>query len=342
MNNSNQPTILVKKADGTSVRMTLSELNEMKKNASEKKVDANISFSDAQKQVNKIALERRDVELKDGGMQNVKIESLTMPKKPEVSPMNGMSPLEDDDLLDLEWKKDDHQSLLEETPVTDLPMIVQEGSNAVATKENTPFAFPDKLSHADITASQHIDHKPHTPEQIATEKAQSERPVANKAVKQEPRYKAPSTLNFDTKPIINAADIKFSAASLIPSIKTSELKPVISDVKPPDMEKRGIGPIDELNNFSITDFRRLGANSDASGAKLLDKFKSLEKDSYLLFMEGVEAWYNSPLYKQYQEIISSSLKQGKTLGQFLAQNESQKVLRLEEFKSILKINQAIR
>ena len=120
-----------------------------------------------------------------------------------------------------------------------------------------------------------------------------------------------------------------------------EAKPLVQDVKPPQITKQSVGPVDELANFSLTDFRRLEVNANSAGMKLMEKFKILREDSFLLFMEGMKAWYNSPLYRQYQDIFFQSLTRGKSVNEILSNGNYQKDLKPEEFKAILSVNEAI-
>ena len=116
------------------------------------------------------------------------------------------------------------------------------------------------------------------------------------------------------------------------------IKPVIQDIKPPKSEKQSVGPVEELEKFTIIDFRRMSSSIELAGKKVLDKFETLKHDSYLLFMDGVEAWYNSPIYKNYQYIISQSLKQNKTVENLIVDLDFLENLKLAEFKEVIKIN----
>ncbi len=84
-------------------------------------------------------------------------------------------------------------------------------------------------------------------------------------------------------------------------------RPMVQDVAPQSTSKRSMGPVEELGAFTLTDFRRLAPTTDAALSRLKEKFKSLSEESFLLFMQAREAWYHSPLYLAYVDILIRSL-----------------------------------
>ena len=274
---NNQPTILVKKADGASVRMTMDELQAYKKSQTASSAPpASVSVASVK------------------------------PVQPPIQPPSPQSPFpktykkplppKDEDEIKEKWEAEDHKSLLDDSSVKEKALVVKPVGAALPA--NTT-------------------------------------PVRNIFV-DEAKYKA---VKFD-KPKIEAKPAS-QPISYKPEAKSYNEKPLIQDVKPPNIDKQSMGPVDELANFSLADFRRLEINSKAAGIKLLEKFEILKQDSFLLFIEGVKVWYNSPIYKQYQDVLYQSLAHGKSVNEILASGNAQKDLKLEEFKAIISVNEAI-
>ena len=129
--------------------------------------------------------------------------------------------------------------------------------------------------------------------------------------------------------------------------KKLEGKPVLHDMVQPKpvetdgvsnlsgVEKQSIGPIEEIKKFSLIDLRRMGNDSADNFKKLLQKFKDLKKDSIVLYLEAVQTWYESPLYKQYQDLIFRALDTGVKVkdlaigGETLTWEEVQGVINLQ-------------
>ena len=95
--------------------------------------------------------------------------------------------------------------------------------------------------------------------------------------------------------------------------------------------KQTFGPIDELRAFSLEDLRRLGKEPSVSVTRLREKLSTLMKDSYLLYVEGVTAWQESPLYRAYQSLLLESLRDKKPLEAVLSEGHT---LTADEFHMI--------
>ena len=118
----------------------------------------------------------------------------------------------------------------------------------------------------------------------------------------------------------------------VTSYKLQEHRPIMHDVIAPKEEaKASVGPIEELQQVTLTDFRRLSSNPTQAGEILLGKFDGLKEESYLLFLKAVQSWYNSPLYKQYQQIIADAINKTVKIKDALGQ------MKEEEYKAIVKL-----
>lgn len=133
------------------------------------------------------------------------------------------------------------------------------------------------------------------------------------------------------------------------SIISGEKKPILHDVTVPETQEeslremaspKSMGPIEELENFSLIDFRRLSQNTKEAADLVRQKFLVLENESFLLFWQGKKAWTKSPIYKEYLEILKRSLGGAKELVAVTGKREDSS-LSASEVKAIIKLNAQI-
>lgn len=117
--------------------------------------------------------------------------------------------------------------------------------------------------------------------------------------------------------------------------QTGASKTMMQDVAPPE-RRRTMGPVDELQFFSLVDFRRLSPKTENSKEILKGKFQALQEESYVLFLDARDAWHQSPLFKVYQDTILSALTNKWTLQSAISQNQNG--LTPEEVSAIVEIN----
>lgn len=114
---------------------------------------------------------------------------------------------------------------------------------------------------------------------------------------------------------------------------------VIHDVTMPLKDsKRSVGPMEEFANFSLADFRRLGATPDAAVSRLKEKFDILKAESYLLFLQAKDAWFGSPVFQEYTDAIRSALSAGQRLSETLASVRTQNRMTMDVFLGIARVN----
>lgn len=105
------------------------------------------------------------------------------------------------------------------------------------------------------------------------------------------------------------------------------------------MPQRSMGPVDEMQGFSLVDFRRLGNTATASAEALMNKFQVLKNDSFLLFLSGKAAWFKSPLYQMYLKILETSLKMHKPISSIVVNDNEN--LRVDEVEQIARVSQSL-
>ena len=129
---------------------------------------------------------------------------------------------------------------------------------------------------------------------------------------------------------------------------STERKPMLHDIVKPKVqtsedgpqspEKHSIGPVEEKKNFSLLDLRRIGNKPDDNLKKLLEKFKVLKKESIILYFEALQAWYQSPLYNQYQDLIFQAVDSGSKLKDLSVGGDS---MTWEEVQGIVKMGRKL-
>lgn len=113
-------------------------------------------------------------------------------------------------------------------------------------------------------------------------------------------------------------------------------RPMIRDIVPPP--RRSTGPTEEFANFSLNDWRRLAPTTGAALSRLKEKFDVLKQESYLNFMAAREAWYESPLYRQYIDSILSAWQSRMKLAETLEQG-GREALPMEILQAMVELNQ---
>ncbi len=97
-------------------------------------------------------------------------------------------------------------------------------------------------------------------------------------------------------------------------------RPLIRDIiAPPATSPRSTGPVEEFGKFSLKDFQ-YSPNAAAALSRLKAKFDTAKEESYLVFMDARDAWYDSPLYRQYIASLALALERHERLPETLARS----------------------
>ena len=113
------------------------------------------------------------------------------------------------------------------------------------------------------------------------------------------------------------------------------MRPMVHDVqdKPSSMS-----PLDEIQYFTLVDLRRLSSQPTEAVNRLKQKFINLKDESYLLFMDSWNAWHNSPLYQTYLDMIDEAMSQKLNLSAVL--NTKEKIT-LAEVEALIKMEKEL-
>lgn len=126
-----------------------------------------------------------------------------------------------------------------------------------------------------------------------------------------------------------------------PPQTTEQKKLNVSDVK---KAPHLVGPIEELQTFTMKDFRRISANPVQAASRIFDKIQSLEKESLPRKMEAIDAWKRSEVNQLYIEIGKESFGKGVPIAQAIEQRKAagKEYLSEAEFDALLDLNTMLR
>lgn len=156
------------------------------------------------------------------------------------------------------------------------------------------------------------------------------------AIKEAP--KPPFVKPPEGRPALPKAKVRVSPPSIKPQ---PAAKPKVEEIK---FERRLSGPIEELRQMRLEDFRRLSKDPKERAIKIKDKIDLLEEESFDKRMKGVAAWQESPVNRVYLDLIQAAFQTGKNIQTIISEREAQgrQTLSWEEFQSILEINQKLK
>jgi hypothetical protein len=122
------------------------------------------------------------------------------------------------------------------------------------------------------------------------------------------------------------------------------LSPRMQDIRPAmPLVSRLTGPVEELKNMTLTDFRRLSSDPVEACRKVGDKLDLLEGHSYGQRLEGVKAWRESEVNKLYLQIITASFTGGEQIPAIIAKAmaANQPTLTEREVHAIMDLNRRL-
>ena len=105
-----------------------------------------------------------------------------------------------------------------------------------------------------------------------------------------------------------------------------------------------MGPIDELHEMDIMEFRRLEGDPKKACGKLKEKIETLEKDSFGEMAQGILAWRQSPVSKLYLDMGRESIINKQSIEKIIEKRkaEARPYLTTQEFDAVMDFNEQIR
>lgn len=162
-------------------------------------------------------------------------------------------------------------------------------------------------------------------------------PAPPAVIKPAPRYNySPPS---GPKPAPAKAIFKPSVVKPMPSAKPIEqAKPRIADVKL--METHLVGPLEELGEMDLENFRRLGKTPKEIIDEVLEKIELLSEQSFAKKLQGIKAWKSSPVFQTYLSMNMEGILQGKSISDVIKarQIENKETLTLGEYETVNEIS----
>lgn len=313
-----QPMVRVKKADGSFVMMKLSDLR--KQNAPKPAPQ-----KPAPRPVQPPA-----------------------PMKPQPKPQHPQPPKKN-------WTRDDASSLLEER-------LGLKDNSAPTTSQTRESEVDKVVAKLDFKIPQEFKNRTRSVIQLRLKDLRSEEETRETAVRQtkdgglgllpaqaEKLLKACQEVElremptkdapfnpFERKPEVKKEEIikkfepSFSLSNSQPAIR-----PFVRDIIASPIE---MGPVEEIKYLTISDFRKLSDKPAESAKRLKQKLLNLQDESFLLYMDGVEAYHKSPLYLDYLNAVCESLANRRTLAATLTDKNR---IQLGEIDALIEMEKEI-
>jgi len=98
------------------------------------------------------------------------------------------------------------------------------------------------------------------------------------------------------------------------------------------------GPLEEIQNFTLVDLRRLSTDVGEAVSRFQQKFINVKGESIILYLKVMDVWLKSPLYKEYISKISDSLSKGINLEKVLFDSKG---ITLQEIKALAIMNKTL-
>lgn len=148
-------------------------------------------------------------------------------------------------------------------------------------------------------------------------------------------FKRPPSMSKETKSFDDLMKTKAAATAPEPE-KPVQSRPIIRDIAP--SKQVSLGPIDEVRMMTLTDFRRLSSVPAEAAARLKQKFINLRDESYVLFLDALDAWKVSPLRLDYIGRVNEAINSGKPLDQVLADKNQ---IQLNEIRALIEMEKEL-
>jgi len=311
-----EPTILVKQEDGTSVRMTLAEFTLW-----------------------------RDKRVGSGAVDEAP-QAVTQNSPTPAVP--SAPPVEADDLpeIDAPAKKPEPKTEKAQTgdePIAGMFLPKEEQKTTKAQEEKKMKDIDPELPPPEKPSE---PSRQSAPPKVSTPKNATTQPVETspKPEHVEKKLSLAEQLYRQSQSKPTSASSSSAAAQPAPPARpsspptTTVRKPGVDPVSTPPPRQAIMGPVDEFAVINLADFRRMSAQPAEAAKRLKEKFMTLQDESYLMYLDGVEAWKGSPLYKQYQGVLVGALEAGQPLDTYLSTKDE---MTLADMEALADLNSSL-
>ena len=315
----NQPTILVKKADGTTVRMTLDEVKKMKAGKKSETVPETVAEKAAE--ILKIPeLEPAPVELL---LMSDELHLLHEEVQPhEVSRPELVAAVSYDDTV---------AHVLKNAQLTPTPELQSRFQSLIMSLVKGVRTLAQVMEYAQA---------PVVKGGLALSATEAERfSMALKSTPGLPMVVPNSRVTIQEKEASSVQ--KNSLSTLKPNPGRAGNVPM-HDVEAPAMSTKVImGPIEEMKNFSLVDWRRLAATPDKAKEIILGKFTGWKEESFFLYRDTRLAWLDSPLVHGYQEKLIEAINKNTRLSDMATGFAAKNTLTPADITALVEVNRIL-
>ncbi|MFA6918644.1 MAG: hypothetical protein WC244_00825 [Patescibacteria group bacterium] len=118
-------------------------------------------------------------------------------------------------------------------------------------------------------------------------------------------------------------------------------RPIVDGIK---LAKKLTGPIEELSDMTLIDFRRLASNPVEATRSIREKIKLLQEESYARRIEGINAWFGNEVNRFYRLLGQTSMTEGRSIDDIIKERlvSGKPTLSLEEFDAVMQLNSELR
>ncbi|MEK7607223.1 MAG: hypothetical protein AAB444_03460 [Patescibacteria group bacterium] len=246
-----------------------------------------------------------------------------------------------------------HENLLKRAGV--MPSVRKSG----VLKAETPSVFPPRASVPTVRVSANAIPK-------APTSSKASMPVASqRAVEAVPKLALPPPPPHAKMPLPALVSKKIVSIPVLPAMRVAPfaekpavltsgnpamapmmfggayMRPKVQDVR---FSPRLLGPVDELKELKLADFRRLGRDAGEIVFKLRAKIDLLAEGSFAQRMDGIKALKQSEPWQLYFQLSARALESGTPVEEVIREREKRKesTLTSEEFRAIMEMNKGLR
>lgn len=338
---TNQPTVLVKKADGTFARMTLDEIKQMRGGGAteaKKTVVPNKSVARVEESFKSTTLRDPSTSLRsaqdDKKMRTNPVDEVFKKIHFKVSEqlqnrLRSIIQLRLKDIRSVEQTKDK------------IMQLAVEGGLGLGQKEAEELAsvcgiiLDRETKNVNLNDVPILKKKTMLPMVEPNEIPATTTPY-NSFKHGEQNVKTGRDFSTTLRSGRNDNNVRENNKGGILSAKPT-VKMAMDDVQAPRPVE--MGPVEEIQYMNLVDFRRLSAKPIEAAARLKQKFLNLRDESIILYLEGLGAWHKSPLYTDYVKSIIRALKEKRKMSA-LESGEANKI-KLEEILAIVNMEKEL-
>ncbi len=112
---------------------------------------------------------------------------------------------------------------------------------------------------------------------------------------------------------------------------------LIREVASTQQSDRVMGPSEEAAALTLEDFRRLSRDPRVAGSMLQAKFEGWKDESYLLYLQVRDSWKKSPLFRLYIEKTTEAIEKNLTIAGVLQSGQ----MTHDEYLAVTEVNRKI-